>query len=55
MYLERYSYETNDSFLDYEFISEGPKGKIKKVVRFTAIGNNVYNLGLETLMKKQEK
>jgi hypothetical protein len=49
MYLDRYSYQTNESFLDYEFVSEGPKGKNKKVVRFTAISNNVYNLGFGDL------
>ena len=49
MYLEKYPYQTNESFLDYEFVSEGPKGKIKKVVRFTAISNNVYNIGFGDL------
>ena len=49
MYLERYSYQTNESFLDYEFVSEGPKGNIKKIVRFTAISNNIYNLGFGDL------
>ena len=32
----------------YEFFSEGPKGKIKKVVRYRLIEaypNKVYNLG----------
>ncbi|MCU0440570.1 MAG: hypothetical protein MUC49_21965 [Raineya sp.] len=29
----------------YEFISEGPKGKIKKIVQFTETGtDDVYNL-----------
>jgi hypothetical protein len=48
MNLERYTYFTNNDFLDYEFYSEGPKGKIKKVVRFTKITDKepiVYNLG----------
>ncbi|MBS1510119.1 MAG: hypothetical protein JST86_04715 [Bacteroidetes bacterium] len=45
MQLQKYRYKTNQTFLDYEFISEGPKGKIKKVVRFSAIKTNIYNLG----------
>jgi len=48
MNLDRYVYLTNNDFHDYEFYSEGPNGKIKKVVRFTCIrkGNpGVYNLG----------
>ena len=49
MHLDKYSYQTNESFLDYEFVSEGPKGKIKKVVRFSGITNNVYNLGFGDL------
>jgi hypothetical protein len=46
MNLERYPYFTCD-FKDYVFFSEGPKGRIKKVVRFTKIRDNpdVYNLG----------
>ena len=49
MYLERYRYHINESFLDYEFISEGPKGKIKKIVRFTSISGNIYNLAFGDL------
>lgn len=49
MQLPAYQYKTNDSFLDYEFISEGPKGRIKKVVRFTQITHSVFNLGFGDL------
>ena len=46
MSLERYQYFTNDDFKDYEFYSEGPNGRIKKVVHFSKIqGHDVYNLG----------
>lgn len=31
--------------MDYQFFSQGPKGKVKKVVRYTEIGRNIYNLG----------
>jgi len=48
MNLHGYIYKTNKSFLDYEFYSEGPKGKIKKVIRFTprnAGGVTYFNIG----------
>lgn len=51
MHLDHYSYKTNPSFLDYEFVSEGPKGKIKKVIRFTMIGQDVYNLAFGDLIE----
>ncbi len=46
MNLEHYPYYT-DNFTDYVFFSTGPKGRIKKVVRFTKIEDDpdVYNLG----------
>jgi hypothetical protein len=49
LHLARYTYKTNESFLDYEFTSSGPKGNIKKVVRFTQIANNVFNLAFGDL------
>lgn len=49
MHLPRYKYKTNTSFLDFEFISEGPKGKIKKVVRFTQIDEIAFNLAFGDL------
>ncbi len=49
MQLPRYPYKTNTAFLDYEFISEGPKGSIKKVIRFTKIDKTVFNLGFGDL------
>lgn len=47
MNLPNYSYLISDDFKDYKFISEGPKGSITKVVRFTKIEDSpdVYNLG----------
>ena len=47
--LDKYSYNSNSSFLDYEFDSIGIKGIIKKVARFTSIGNNLYNFGFGDL------
>ncbi len=50
--LDKYSYITNNSFLDYEFDSIGPKGTIKKVARFTEIGTNIYNFGFGDVDEK---
>jgi hypothetical protein len=46
MNLERYKYITTNNFQDYIFYSEGPKGKIKKVIRYTNVGSDpiIYNL-----------
>ena len=42
----KYSYRSEVLFNYYEFFSEGPKGKIKKIVEYTKTGTeNVYNLG----------
>src|SRR5437762_2932298 len=49
MQLPRYIYKTNDSFLDYEFTSKGPRGDVKKVVRFSRINANVFNLAFGDL------
>ena len=45
MNLEHYSVFTTD-FQDYEFYSKGPRGRIKKVVRYRRIENDpvTYNL-----------
>jgi len=46
MNLKHYSYFTSNDFKDYEFYSEGPKGRIKKVVLFTRVlgESTFYNL-----------
>ena len=49
MQLPRYIYRTNENFLDYEFVSSGPRGNIKKVVRFTQINHEVFNLAFGDL------
>lgn len=49
MQLPKYSYKINEHFYDYEFISEGPKGSIKKIVHFTRIAINVFNIGFGDL------
>jgi len=47
MNLKRYPYFTTNNFQEYSFYSEGPKGSIKKVVKFMKAQNDpiVYNLG----------
>lgn len=49
MQLPRYRYKTNNSFLDYAFVSEGPRGNIKKIIRFTKIDRSVFNVGFGDL------
>lgn len=49
MNLERYPLEAKPGLLEFEFLSTGPKGKIKKMVRFTAMETadpslEIYNL-----------
>ena len=48
MNLQGYDVEINENLLNYQFYSEGPKGRIKKVVRFTpqnAYGTTYFNIG----------
>ena len=52
MKLPHYEYKINENFLDYEFISEGPKGGIKKLVRFTKLSHNLFNLAFGDLNKQ---
>jgi hypothetical protein len=47
MNLEGYEYETSKEFREFEFYSEGPKGRIRKIVRFAlkvTDGVPYYNL-----------
>jgi hypothetical protein len=45
MRLERYTVKANEDLMAFEFISEGPKGRIIKWIRFVRSGEaNVYNL-----------
>jgi len=41
----KYLYKSEELLMIYEFVSEGPKGRIKKIVQYTDTGTeNVYNL-----------
>ncbi len=44
MHLDAYPLEFSGSFLTFEFISEGPKGRLLKVIQFTEIEPGIYNL-----------
>jgi len=37
MHLDCYQYLAKNDYYDYEFVSDGPKGKIRKAVRFTKV------------------
>lgn len=41
----KYRVITGDNPRTFEFYSEGPKGRIRKAVFFTPIGNSLFNLG----------
>ena len=44
---ERYDLEIDETSMVFEFISEGPKGLIRKRVQYLLVQNeNVYNLAL---------
>jgi hypothetical protein len=44
-----YPYKTNQSFLDYEFSSQGTKGSITKIARFSLVQEGLYNFGFGDL------
>lgn len=46
MHLPRYDHYTNASKTIFEFVSEGPKGRIRKLVEYVPVdANDIYNLG----------
>lgn len=45
MHLNTYPLVASNDYRAYEFLSEGPKGYIKKVINFDEISDNIYNLG----------
>lgn len=52
MNIEGYRILISDTFLDFEFDSDGPKGKVRKVVRYSpqnANGVTYFNLGFGDL------
>jgi hypothetical protein len=58
MNFEKYKYSISDTYLDFEFDIDGPKGKIRKVVRYSpqnANGITYFNLGFGDLNQKTGK
>lgn len=45
MAIEKYDLKTGGDYMIFEFTSEGSKGKIRKVVQYVEIEDNVFNLG----------
>lgn len=46
MKLDRYELKADEPLTTFEFLSEGPKGKIQKIIQFSLVNQieNVYNL-----------
>jgi hypothetical protein len=56
--LDIYKFAASDTFLDFEFESNGPKGKVRKIVRYSpqnAGGITYFNLGFGDLNSKTGK
>jgi hypothetical protein len=55
MQFPKYQYKSENLLLFYEFISEGPNGRIKKIVQYTETATpNVYNLGFGDFDEKTQ-
>ena len=46
MKLNRYEFKSGDRFLTYEFLSEGPKGKIQKLIQFSLVNQDTLFFNL---------
>ncbi len=46
MKLDRYEFKSGDQFLIYEFLSEGPKGKIQKLIQFSLVNQDTLFFNL---------
>lgn len=58
MNIDQYNIEVSKDFLEYNFHSQGPKGAIKKVVRFTKVKARqftYYNLGFGDWNEKENR
>ncbi len=45
MKLDRYELKVDDQLTTFNFLSEGPNGKIEKIVQFSLVNqNSLYNL-----------
>lgn len=58
MNIKRYEFVVGESLIDFEFESDGPKGKIKKIVSFSPYnseGVTYFNLAFGDLVEKTGK
>ena len=58
MNIERYEFAVSESLIDFEFESNGPKGKIKKIVSFSPYnseGITYFNLAFGDLIEETGK
>lgn len=55
MQLEAYSVIIDDEHRVYEFLSEGSRGSIKKVVQFQHLGSHLYNLAFGDWNEPEQK
>ena len=52
----KYIYQSEQSLMVFEFFSEGPKGRIKKMVQYSVTGTeDVYNLAFEDYDEETKK
>lgn len=54
MKLDRYEFKSGDKFLTYEFLSEGPKGKIDKLIQCSLVNQDTLFFNLAFGDKNQE-
>ncbi len=45
MKVGQYELTSDEQFTTFEFVSEGPKGRIEKIANFSQFSNGIYNLG----------
>jgi hypothetical protein len=51
----RYPVVVTDDLFTYEFFSEGPAGRIRKVISYDPIGENLYNLAFGDWNQQQKR
>ena len=56
MHLDRYAYTVSmvDGAIQYEFFSKGPKGSIRKIIRFEKINDKIFNLSFGDYVSENE-
>lgn len=55
MNMEKYSVVSDNNHITYEFLSQGPRGTIKKVVFYQEIEENIFNLAFGDWDEKKQK